>query len=226
MQTVRVTTPGLEALYVSITVGIILIIWGIGVASFNLAEVRAELLPYQINGYQSLKATEQGLYSDLENAGYEIDAVHDDNNGQWLSIAELRDNYFAPFLEDESWKRRGRLSWRHFVLDQDLTHGVMYVGISEDTSVSGSMLLFMEHKHGVAGEAEGLSDKDGEGEHFEIWYHPTVTALEENRQWREQELIRNGWKQVVPYRGVEELERLERKVEWYPKLYDLLSYAR
>ncbi len=73
-------------------------------------ETRKPLLQYQLIALEELNPTEQGIYNDLLTAVMEINGVYKDNGGQWMSVSELVEYYIPPFVRDQAWKVRGRLT--------------------------------------------------------------------------------------------------------------------
>jgi hypothetical protein len=203
--TIRSAGSSRESLCVAGAALGILAVWAVLVVSDATAPVSEQLENYQINGYQALNAVEQGLFADLEIAAQDIDAFHDAHGGAWPAIAELAAAFTPPFASDAAWARRGHPTWSLATPGQSAAHVAAYAGISADASVAGSFLLFLEHRH----QGVGTDTAPTEEEHFQIWYHngPDARIPE---QLAEAGLIRNGWRQIVPYRGRQELRRLNR----------------
>ena len=67
----------------------------------------------------------------------------------------------------------------------------------------------MSHFHGAGGgNVIGMS-QNYKGQTFGIWYYPGANpSLQDITR---QSLIVKGWKEVIPYRGEEEVQRLKGK---------------
>lgn len=207
MGAVRMTDESAEMLWVGGAVLGIAAAWAALVLRAEPGAAVDGLEDHQINGYEALSAIEQGLYADLEIAGLEIDAFHDGHEGTWPGVDQLAAEFIPPFAADGAWERRGRPAWSLTSTDSDAVHAAAYLGMSSDRGVAGSFLLFLEHRHGDGDPAaNALVEAE---EHFQIWYHDG-DEVRAPAQLAEPGLIRGGWRQIVPYRGAQELQRLDR----------------
>ncbi|MFA0502980.1 hypothetical protein AB4496_29545, partial [Vibrio sp. 10N.222.46.A1] len=51
------------------------------------------------------------MLSELRLAHEEIRDLRMDLDGDWPSVVSLKDEWVAPFVEDQSWKRKGSHTW-------------------------------------------------------------------------------------------------------------------
>ncbi len=174
------------------------------------SEQATQLETYQISAYSDLNDIEQGIFSDLYAAAFEIDEIHDFDD-VWPQINALEEMYLAPFLKDASWERRGKLLWTLKNDDQAALYTAAYIGTTSEPDISGSFLLLLSHHHDEdeAGENEGVvHSEEDEEEHCTIWYAagnaPTIP-----NELIEKNLIAKGWQEVIPYKGEEEVKRLK-----------------
>ena len=198
---------GKETVYVFMTIALVLVIAAIAISLRVKTDEKAGLLPYQISAFEDLSPDELAIYQDLYAAALEIDGIHDENEGTWLGIEDLENDYIAPFVKDLSWKVRGEIQWQHFSPDLPNQHTAIYIGKPLSSEKLGTFLLVMIHRHDETSET-APSGHDGE-EHMDIWYDVSNT-LSFDGKMKEDYLVAQGWKEIIPYSGEEELNRLNR----------------
>ena len=82
---------------------------------FHQAESRVKaILDHQIL-VTDVEQENLAMLSELRLAHEEIRDLRMDSDGEWPSVASLKDEWVAPFVEDQSWKRKGSHAW---VLDE------------------------------------------------------------------------------------------------------------
>jgi hypothetical protein len=194
-----------EILFVVIATVLILLLAAVVIGARKKVDPAQKLKYYQLSVFSQLSSTEQGLFMDLYTSAFDIEVYHKDNREEWPDIATLEANLIAPYTRDASWENRGRISWTMKPMDRDNVHRCLYMGQSADTSVTGSFVLFFEHYHTMDGAYfYGINKKQP----FMIWYKRGSFTLPADVT--EGTLVSSGWKEAVPYRGKEMLEKLNR----------------
>ena len=105
---------------------------------------------------------------------YDIQAESEEDNS-WPEITYLADEWLPPFVQDQSWERRGMHQWQH------LGNGV-YLGLTAKKDRSASFIF------------------NAKGDDIELWLNSELmsTAISPNSiSWNESELIQQHWVQVV-----------------------------
>lgn len=202
--TVKPAGTGRETLYLGLAILLVAAVSGAFIITGTRNDDNRALLPYQISGYANLNPTEQGTFTDLYAAGLEIDALHD-QFGDWSSVQALAEEYISPFVRDQTWDKRGGLLWTELFQDKADAHVAAYLGRPTKSKTNGSFLLLMAHTHKDGVMTEGLDDH--EHQPFTIWYFPAPNVSAPSIL-TEPALIKKGWKEVVAYRGEEEVQRL------------------
>lgn len=99
-----------------------------------------------------------------------------DQNKNWPEIEALQAEWIAPFVKDQSWKRKGEHEW------QNVAPG-MYVGFPTHLNAAQPILL------------------DSRKTTADIWINVSDSEQLENQliafEFEKSNLIRQGWKQVV-----------------------------
>ena len=209
-QIVRSVGTRRETGYVLLAMLLVSLGFSLMVVHRTRSEQATQLETYQLSAFSDLNNAEQGIFSDLYAATVEIDEIHD-FDAVWPQIEELEEMYLAPFLKDAGWERRGKLAWSVKHDDRPMLHTAAYIGTTSDAEVAGSFLLLLSHHHDENGtepdEMTADAEEDEEG-HSTIWYagddDPAIPD-----DLIEQNFIANGWEEVIPYKGEEELERLK-----------------
>jgi len=154
------------------------------------------LLEWQVSSFSDLTAEDQAIHSALFAAIGEIDWYYY-RLLSWPDIPALEEDYLPPFYKDAFWEKNGSLQWsvgRPLNNDQGATY---YHGSGSPVPGQSSYLLLMGHIH-----AGMLASNQNT-----IWVHNDPNAPYPEVVRRDS-LIRAGWKQVIPYSGADELERL------------------
>lgn len=220
IQIVRPAGTRYESMYLCLAMLVVILVSGTAILHRTRSDEQKVLLDYQMSGYGDLNSFEQGTFNDLYAAALEIDAYHDENDEKWPSIRELEDQFIPPFIHDQAWKKRGKLLWTQKVPNVKYTHVAAYMGKTSDPEVSGSFLLVMSHRHRAEGDNKSEAPDFHEDQPFRIWYYNHKSRLYSKRPRHPQRnipfpdsfiiqnLIMKGWKEVVPYKGEDEIRRL------------------
>ncbi|MBE8574827.1 MULTISPECIES: DUF6162 family protein [unclassified Vibrio] len=114
IQGVRADTGGREGKWVGLIIVFILSFATVAIP-FHQAESHIKaVLDHQIL-VTDVEQENLAMLSELRLAHEEIRDLRMDSDGEWPSVASLKDEWVAPFVEDQSWKRKGSHTW---VLDE------------------------------------------------------------------------------------------------------------
>ncbi|NAZ47183.1 hypothetical protein GL178_13230 [Vibrio toranzoniae] len=114
IQGVRADTGGREGKWVGLIILFILSFSTVAIP-FHQAESHVKaVLDHQIL-VTDVEQENLAMLSELRLAHEEIRDLRMDSDGEWPSVASLKDEWVAPFVEDQSWKRKGSHAW---VLDE------------------------------------------------------------------------------------------------------------
>lgn len=165
-----------------------------------------KLKSYQINAFSDLGSKEQFVFTSLYSAGYEIESYHMNNGEAWPSVYILEDDEVSPFVKDRVWNENGKMYWNQKMLGEELFHRIAYLGKPGNFDVKGRFMLVLEHIHDYGGT---YIKSTNDTEPFRIWYSSKQSGGFP-ADYSVGYLIKDGWKQVVPYKGKDEAKRLGR----------------
>lgn len=110
IQSVRADTGGREGKWVGLIIIFILCFATVAIP-FNQAESHIEVtLDHQVL-VTDVEQENLAMLSELRLAHEEIRDLRMDLDGDWPSVVSLKDEWVAPFVEDQSWKRKGSHTW-------------------------------------------------------------------------------------------------------------------
>ncbi len=172
---------------------------GFYVLKYGRSEQVQEIQPWQVSAYSDLGVTDQAIYNALVTAQEDIAWIQY-AEGPWPNIATLEDFLVAPFARDFFWENNGQLEWgfRDVVQEGEMQGYTMYHGNNGTIEGQSAYILVIGHLHAGNNMAN----------HNTIWVHdnPQQGMPKTSTQ---QSLILEGWKNVVPYTGKNEMERLQ-----------------
>lgn len=164
------------------------------------------LLDWQISAFYDLNSADQAVYNALLVASDELWYAHSDllyfgteeqRANPWPSVAELDELYLMPpFTRDIAWQQQGRVAWE-LVASFSFEGSAVYFGSGGQLPNQSAYLLVLSHVHKGAIYANGAT----------VWIHSDANVESPETVTRDS-LIRNGWKEVVPYSGAMEVERI------------------
>ncbi|SBS67093.1 hypothetical protein VHE8714_03643 [Vibrio splendidus] len=129
IQGVRADTGGREGKWVGLIIVFILSFATVAIP-FHQAESHVKaVLDHQIL-VTDVEQENLAMLSELRLAHEEIRDLRMDSDGEWPSVVSLKDEWVAPFVEDQSWKRKGSHTW---LLDE---HGYYFSTPSEQATSS------------------------------------------------------------------------------------------
>ncbi len=189
IQGVRADTGGREGKWVGLIIVFILSFATVAIP-FHQAESHVKaVLDHQIL-VTDVEQENLAMLSELRLAHEEIRDLRMDSDGEWPSVVSLKDEWVAPFVEDQSWKRKGSHTW---LLDE---HGYYFSTPSEQATSSE---YAAQSEHGFADSfilnANSVSP--------EIWIFFGGVASQPTN-FDENTLESAGWKMVVNESEVEQ----------------------
>lgn len=176
----------------------------LGIVGFTIANAAMQpdepaappLLEWQVSAFSELDSVDQSIHSALLAAVPEIHWYYY-RLVQWPDIAALEEELLPPFYKDAFWETNGQVQWKLGLPLNNDQGATYYHGAGGTIPGQGSYLLVLGHIH--AGMLPANQNT--------IWIHedpntefPEITKPET--------LVLAGWKQVVPYSGADEVERL------------------
>ncbi|OEF93451.1 DUF6162 family protein [Vibrio splendidus] len=189
IQGVRADTGGREGKWVGLIIVFILSFATVAIP-FHQAESHVKaVLDHQIL-VTDVEQENLAMLSELRLAHEEIRDLRMDSDGEWPSVMSLKDEWVAPFVEDQSWKRKGSHTW---LLDK---RGYYFSNPSEYATPSK---YAAQSEHGFADSfilnANSVSP--------EIWIYFGGVA-EQPGTFEQHTLESAGWKMVVNESEVEQ----------------------
>ncbi|MDH5976928.1 hypothetical protein L8R98_09070 [Vibrio splendidus] len=189
IQGVRADTGGREGKWVGLIIVFILSFATVAIP-FHQAEIHVKaVLDHQIL-VTDVEQENLAMLSELRLAHEEIRDLRMDSDGEWPSVSSLKYEWVAPFVEDQSWKRKGSHTW---LLDE---HGYYFSTPSEQATSSE---YAAQSEHGFADSfilnANSVSP--------EIWIFFGGVASQPTN-FDENTLESAGWKMVVNESEVEQ----------------------
>lgn len=156
------------------------------------------LAEWQVSAFDGLAADDQAIYSALSVSAEDIGWMQYDS-GVWPDIPEIEEMLLPPFLKDAFWEEHGRVAWQ-LLASADFNHGgaTAYTGRAGTNAGQSAYLLVYQHRH------MGVSFSN----QAQIWVHQQ-TEPEAPTGYTNENLVRAGWRQVVPYSGADEVARLK-----------------
>lgn len=165
------------------------------------------LYAWQISAFDGLTGADQAVYNSLYTVKDEIPFIYDDINrfnepGQkfrWPNLQDFQDWLLPPFYQDTSWEQNGSLTWTLYepLPEGEMQGSTMYLGTGGTLPNQGSFLLVIGHVHA------GITNNNS----IVIWWNKANRVAMPESGFRDQ-LILQGWREVVPYSGAQEVKRL------------------
>ena len=165
------------------------------------------LLDWQVSAFYDMDDADQAIYNAMSTASVELWWIHGDllafadpevERDPWPTIAELEQDYLLPpFTKDVAWSQHGRVNWQR-VASYSFEGSTVYHGSGGTARGQSAYLVMLSHMHKGASYTNGAT----------IWVHLDPNAPPPSTIKRDS-LIINGWKEVVPYSGAMEVDRLK-----------------
>jgi hypothetical protein len=201
--TIQIVPPGSnrwESAMLALALTTLVLVTVLYARTYGIEEKPQEILDWQISAYSGLQGVDQAIYNELLVAADEIYYMQY-YNGYWPQDADFQDALLPPFYRDLSWERNGSMQWTlKDVIQEGEAQGLtLYHGGGGTVAGQGAFLLIIDHKHAGNSQINGSS----------IWWHadPNVAIPETSKI---ASIVLHGWKQVVPYQGRDEVNRLNQ----------------
>jgi hypothetical protein len=180
---------------------------GLYVRALGREEATEPLYEWQVSAFETLTGADQAIYNSLYTVKDEIPYIYDDINlfnppgtkFRWPNLGDFQDWLLPPFYKDTSWEQNGALAWTVFepLAEGEMQGSTMYLGTDGRLPGQGSFLLVIGHVHA------GLLNNNA----IVIWWNEKNHVEMPQSGFRDG-LILQGWKEVVPYSGAQEVRRL------------------
>jgi len=211
--TVRPRNGRLEAAFVGLAVAAILVVGGALVKATQVDNFEPRLFGWQLSSFYDLEPTDQAIYNALVTAADELWWIYGgrmafpqegEENEPWPRVESLDTHYnLPPFTKDVAWEQTGRVQWERIITfatvdGKPFEGSAVYYGHGGTVPGQGAYLLVLTHVHKGASYADGA----------QMWIHedPNAPPPETIKQ---DSLIVNGWREIIPYSGAVEVERLK-----------------
>jgi hypothetical protein len=184
----------------------------IGALGFYVYQRGAErttepIYDWQVSAFAGLTGADQAIYNSLYTVKDEIPFIYDDINrfnepGQkfrWPNLTDFQDWLLPPFYRDTSWEQQGSLTWTLFepLPEGEMQGSTMYLGTDGTLPEQGSFLVVIGHVHA------GFQNTNA----IVIWWN-SKNHMEMPESGFRDGLILQGWREVVPSSGAQEVNRL------------------
>ncbi|MCP2072582.1 UNVERIFIED_ORG: hypothetical protein J2Y77_002018 [Pseudomonas lini] len=183
-------------------------------------------LSWQVRSFDGLGAVDQAIHSALLPAGEEIIWNNNDTGG-WITLEQAQKILLPPFFRDAFWKTNGEVHWQLILPGTHLPHAgsvddhddadaptppspsdvskatqgqgaTVYYGSAGRAPGQSAYLLVIGHAHAGVMWANQAT----------IWIHRDPNAPYPGIV-KPESLVGQGWRQVIPYDGASEVERVK-----------------
>ncbi len=192
-----------------LVIGAVAAVLAINTAAVSVRRVDtspAPLFEWQISAFYDLNSADQAIYNALSAAAEELWWTHGEmlafgNEQQradpWPTVERLDEvDLMPPFHRDLSWSAQGEVRWQK-IASFSFEGSAVYFGTGGSLDGQSAYLLSLSHVHKGASFADGAT----------VWVHADSNVAPPDTVNRDS-LILNGWKEVVPYSGAMEVQRL------------------
>lgn len=207
VEEIRPAGARLEGWLLLAAVGVVLGTLALYVRTHGRQETVMQLYEWQISAFDGLTGADQAIYNALYTVKDEIPLIYDDINRfnlpgekfRWPNLQDFEDFLLPPFYRDTSWEQNGSLQWSLYepLAEGEMQGSTMYLGTDGKLPGQGSFLLVIGHVHA------GFTNNNA----IQIWWNARNHVEMPESGFRDQ-LILQGWREVVPYSGDLEVKRL------------------
>jgi len=207
LQLVRPAGARFEGLLLAAIAAVIIAGLALYVRELGRHESHEPLYEWQVSAFDTLTGADQAIYNALFTAKDDIPYIYDDINVttpdnavfRWPNLQDLQDYELPPFLHDRSWQQNGSLKWTLFepLAKGEMQGSTMYLGTDGSQPAQGSFLLVVGHTHA------GFQNKNA----ISIWWN-SKNHVEMPQSGFRDGLILQGWREVVPHNGAQEVKRI------------------
>jgi hypothetical protein len=206
--TVTPSSSRTESWVLAGVVAVILVVSGFAIGERRVDEAPQRLFDWQISSFYDLNPIDQAVYNALSTASEDLWLIHGDilafgdeeqRKDPWPTVEQLMSDEFLlpPFVKDAAWLQQGEPKWTR-VASFSFEGSTVYFGPGGTSPGQSAYLLVLSHVHKGASYTNGGT----------VWIHPNPNVAAPQTVTRDS-LILNGWKEVVPYSGAMEVDRLK-----------------
>ena len=179
-------------------------------------------LSWQVRSFDGLSPVDQAIHSALLPAGEEIIWNNNDTGG-WITLEQAQKSLLPPFYRDRFWKTNGEVNWQLILPGTHLAHAPSgdnpahadhtVSAVSQATQGQGATVYY-----GSAGRMPGQSAYllvIGHAHAGVMWANQATIWVHRNPNApypaivKPESLVGDGWRQVIPYDGTSEVERVK-----------------
>ena len=186
------------------------------------------LLSWQVSSFDGLSEVDQAIHSALLPAADEIIWANNDT-GRWPSIAELQDTLLPPFYEDNFWQVNGEVQWQVIMPGANKTgeaapppppkiNNGLASFVAPNAVYQGTLGQGTASYYGSGGKAPGQSAYlivIGHAHSGVYWINQATLWIHKDPNapfpdiLKPEGLVARGWRQIIPYNGASEVERVK-----------------
>jgi hypothetical protein len=206
-QQVRPAGARYEALLLALASAAVIAVLALYVHERGIGDARDPLYDWQVSSFNTLTGADQAVYNALFTAKDDVPYLYEDINMfnkpgekfRWPSLEDFQDALLPPFYRDTSWEQNGSLHWTLYepLPEGEMQGSTMYLGTDGKQPQQGSFLLVIGHVHA------GFQNTNS----IVIWWNAKNHVVMPQSGFRDG-LILQGWREVVPYNGAQEVKRL------------------
>lgn len=204
-QRITPSGKGKETSYVLLAAIIVLITCATLISLNQSTTELLELQNFQISAFADLNDQELAIFNGLYTSAYEIDEIHDEGCGEWLTVKDLEESLLPPFVKDSSWDKNGKYEWSRTLSPTGTIDVAIYIGNPADKTKSGAFILLFLHDHANINSSSLTLPEHAP---FEIWFHASADKSVPSII-TDQAFIAAGWKEVEALSGKEEIKRIK-----------------
>ncbi len=177
------------------------------VRELGQGDTREPLYDWQVSAFNALTGADQAIYNALFTAKDDVPYLYEDINMftpdnakfRWPSLEDFQDALLPPFYRDKSWEQNGSLQWTLYepLAEGEMQGSTMYLGTDGRQPQQGSFLLVIGHVHAGFRNTNSMV----------IWWNKKNHVVMPQSGFRDG-LILQGWREVVPYSGAQEVKRI------------------
>jgi hypothetical protein len=207
IQQVRPSGARYETLLLAIATALVIGILALYVRERGRGDTREPLYDWQVSAFNVLTGADQAIYNALFTAKDDVPYLYEDINMlnapgvkfRWPSLEDFQDALLPPFYRDTSWEQNGSLQWTLYepLPEGEMQGSTMYLGTDGRQPQQGSFLLVIGHVHAGFRNTNSIV----------IWWNPKNHVAMPQSGFRDG-LILQGWREVVPYSGAQEVKRI------------------
>ncbi|WP_049870576.1 hypothetical protein [Pseudomonas cremoricolorata] len=179
-------------------------------------------LSWQVRSFDGLGPVDQAIHSALLPAGEEI-IWNNDDTGEWISLERAQKMLLPPFYRDGFWRSNGEVHWQLVLPGTHLGHQNPEASHAEDAAPASEVSQATQGQgatvyYGSGGHAPGQSAYllvIGHAHAGVMWANQATIWIHSNPNApypaivKAESLVGEGWRQVIPYDGSRELERVQ-----------------